>query len=152
MKVELNKHNKKDIVLMLKTAQKLFNVDSDLYQKTETDKDEGLYVLDTKSITDQFYKRLIGMSSDAVSKYFATPTSDFNYCVAWYNKANSNKHNGALITPDERFYNYIPDCIENIIISKELKAEEKYEVIKKMMLDLKKLKAVHEYKKKLFNN
>lgn len=148
--VKLLEHKKEDIVLMLKTAQKIFNIDNKLFLESETDEKEGLYIIDHKELTDQFYKRLMGMGAKAVNSYFSCPNPNFRTCVAWYNQTNDNRHNGGLKTPDDRFYCYIPDAIEGVILSRQINANKKYELISHMMLDLLKLKNIHEYKKSLF--
>lgn len=154
--LKLKDFDRKELILALNTAQHIFNLDSELYFSTETKDKEGICLVSVGELSNLFYKKMVGLDRKTFLKGFGTPSGNFflnsDYCVAWYHSKESMSKKGILGPTDSNgytHYNYIPDCIEDVITSRKLSSDEKLRLLEIMMLDLLKLRSIHEYAKKV---
>lgn len=155
--VKLKDYNREHLIKALNTVIHIANLDKELYFSTETKDKEGFYLTNYDQLSDLFYREMVGCNKNVFIKGFGCPLGNHflnsNYCIAWYHKEDSISRKSGLLGPTDSngytHHNYIPDCIDNLIISNKLDSEEKLLLLERMMLDLLKLRSIHEYAKKV---
>jgi hypothetical protein len=125
---------------------KLNQLDQELYQFLKpydrySDQIEGWYLLSFHNVLNAVYYEFCGESERSYYKQFKTYAGDSeNKPVAWYKGSLSLNSDGSIKGP-KGFSGYIPDCINDVILSYKLDAKEKLKLLTRMFKDLKRLKS-----------
>jgi hypothetical protein len=141
--------SKPKLMRLLVTLNK---VDQELYKflnpnNRYPDQYEGWYFLSYKNVLNAIYYEFCGESEEVVYKQFKT-NNRFGADVptAWYEGEYSTKGDGSIKGP-RGYKRFIPDCINDVILSHRLKPNQKLRLLTRMFGDLKKLKKEYEENK-----
>lgn len=142
MSLEINPVSKSKLMKLL---VKLNKVDQELYELLMPDhrypsQTEGWYLLGYQNILNAVYYEFCGESEKVVYQQFKTSNHHgADIPTAWYKAKFSSKDDGSIKGP-KGYGRFIPDCINDVILTHKLKAGEKLKLLTRMFEDLKKLK------------
>ncbi len=138
MKLLKNKNNKEDIVFALKYITKMRNYCDKLYtglNPVQYSENQGWWFVDYYNVQDIISYLFVGRDSRSVYEMFGTCRDQENKPVGWYTTQYSLPGDGSIPSGDD-YSGYIPDCIEDVILNKEMKAKKKYKILNRMYTDL----------------
>ncbi len=140
--MEFRKRNKTRIMKILHDLCQIAKIDNRMYEyikPNKYDENKAWYFLDYENVLDIVYLEMVDHQQDAVSKLFCCSREDIkkkNLPMAWYVTEFSQPGDGALISPDKEFTGFIPDRINDVILSSKIKPVAKYQLLYRMFNDL----------------
>jgi len=145
--VKLNK-DKGKIKKVISQINKLAKIDNALWDLIEPNIDnmDSAYYMDYYNTLDAVYLTMIGMRYQETYDIFSSPTYPVEKAkrpIAWYKTRFNYKNEGgyipALISGKETFTGFIPDKIDDVILSNKYTIDRKIELLTLMFKDLIKL-------------
>jgi len=153
--MKLNK-DKDKIKKVIKQINKLANIDSVLWDLVDPNIDDmdSAYYMDYYNTLDAVYLTMIGQRCQEIYDSFNSPVYPVESAkkpIAWYRTRFNDRNEGGcileLISGSEIFTGYIPDNIDNIILSNKYTVDRKIELLTLMFKDLIKLDKKFKRKK-----
>lgn len=155
--MRLKKANKKKVIFTLDAINRLHNIDYEIHEEIEPDKiqehDKGSWwFLDFENVLDIVYLQMVGKKEIEVYDSFRPPANtDHKKPIAWYKTRFNPKGDypdGPAIDTETNYSGFIPDRINDVILDRNLEAEEKYKLLIRFFEDLIFIKRQFKRKKK----
>jgi hypothetical protein len=130
---------------LLSLLVKLNGIDQELYDFLSPDKrypnqNKGWFFLSYHNVLNAIYCEFCGESEESYYKQFKACKYDHeDKPIAWYKGEFSMNSDGSIKGP-KGWSGFIPDCIDDVILSYKLNPKEKLKLLNRMFKDLKKLK------------
>lgn len=150
MKLKLKKEDKEVVVKLLDKITQLYNIDDEMYDLIpgEKNNDQGNYIFfEWSNCQNVIIELMSNTNFDGLYEIFGTPGNigeKPKRPVGWY-QTQFNIEDKYMKGPrklddiNDRYSGYIPDRITDVIYHKTMGAEYKYECLRKMLKDLKKI-------------
>lgn len=125
---------------------KLNEIDQELYSFLSPNdrypkQREGWFFLSYYNVLNTIYYEFCGESQENYYGQFKTCKYDQeNKPIAWYKGTFSLNADGSIKGP-KGYSGFIPDCINDVVLSYKLDPKQKLKLLNKMFKDLKKLKS-----------